>query len=65
MAHQQSPSQVQFSGQNPITPQTDLIALKGAKDVLVTQQNQLSFKNVGEKKLIVTFQQINSPTNFI
>lgn len=40
-AHQQPPTQMQFPGQNPIAPQTDLIALKGAKDVLVAQQNQL------------------------
>lgn len=39
--HQQPPSQMQFPGQNPIPPQTDLIALKGAKDILVAQQTQL------------------------
>jgi hypothetical protein len=35
------PNQMSFPGQNPIPPQTDLIALKGAKDVLVAQQTQL------------------------
>lgn len=42
--HQQPPipsQSMQFPGQNPIPPQTDLIALKGAKDVLVAQQSQL------------------------
>ncbi|KZS12402.1 calcium homeostasis endoplasmic reticulum protein [Daphnia magna] len=41
--HQQPPvpSPMSYPGQNPIPPQTDLVALKGAKDVLVAQQTQL------------------------
>lgn len=38
---QPPPGQMQFPGQNPIPPQTDLVALKGAKDILVAQQAQL------------------------